>query len=64
MKYSITQWILGGEPLETSLERLKKYGFDGIELIPDPERFKDTKQIHSLFDSMNAALDELSLERR
>ena len=50
MKYSMTQWILGGEPLETTLQRLKKYGFEGIELIPDPSRFKDTGQIRRLFD--------------
>ena len=50
MKYSMTQWILGGEPLEKTLKRLKKYGFDGIELIPDPVRFKNTKQVRALFD--------------
>ncbi len=50
MKYSMTQWIFGGEPLEQTLQRLKKYGFDGIELIPEPDRFKDTKQVRSLFD--------------
>ncbi len=50
MKYSMTQWILGGEPLEESLQRLKKHGFDGIELIPEPDRFKDTRQIRGLFD--------------
>ena len=50
MKYSMTQWIFGGEPLETTLQRLKRLGFDGIELIPDPERFPDTKETRTLFD--------------
>ena len=50
MKYSMTQWIFGGEPLEDTLGRLKKMGFDGIELIPEPERFPDTKKTRALFD--------------
>ena len=50
MKYSMTQWILGGEPLEDTLQKLKRMGFDGIELIPEPERFPDTKQTRALLD--------------
>ena len=50
MKYSMTQWIFGGEPLETTLQRIKKLGLDGIELTPEPDLFKDTGQIRSLFD--------------
>ncbi len=50
MKYSMTQWIFGGEPLEETLQRLKRMGFDGIELIPEPERFPDTREARALFD--------------
>ena len=50
MKYSMTQWIFGGEPLDETLGRLKKMGFDGIELIPEPERFPDPKQTRALLD--------------
>lgn len=61
MKYSITQWILGGEPLETSLKRLKKHGFDGIELIPEPDRFKNTTQVRRLFDKYKIAPSMMDL---
>ena len=46
----MTQWIVGGEPLEATLQRLKKYGFDGIELTPDPSQFEDTGQVRGLFE--------------
>ena len=51
MKYSMTQWIFGGEPLEDTLKKLQRMGFDGIELIPEPERFPDTKKTRKLFDT-------------
>ncbi|KIL34681.1 hypothetical protein SD71_18120 [Cohnella kolymensis] len=35
-RYSATQWIFGNESLETSLQRLKKYGYDGVELAAEP----------------------------
>jgi len=50
MKYSMTQWILGREPLEATLRRLKQYGFDGIELTPDPKCFEDTKAVRRLLE--------------
>ncbi|MFC5648254.1 sugar phosphate isomerase/epimerase family protein [Paenibacillus solisilvae] len=34
--YSATQWIFGNEDIETSLIRLKKYGYDGVELAGEP----------------------------
>ncbi|MCR8632652.1 sugar phosphate isomerase/epimerase family protein [Paenibacillus radicis (ex Xue et al. 2023)] len=40
-KISATQWIFGKEALSRTLERLKKYGYDGIELTGDPELFSD-----------------------
>ena len=50
MKYSMTQWIFGGKGLEETLRKLKRMGFDGIELIPEPERFPDPEQTRALFD--------------
>lgn len=50
MKHSMTQWIFGGEPLEMTLQRLQRLGFDGIELNPDPAKFEDTKEVRGLFD--------------
>lgn len=35
-KYSMTQWIVGNEDIEYSFERLKKYGYDGIEFAAEP----------------------------
>jgi D-psicose/D-tagatose/L-ribulose 3-epimerase len=35
-RYSATQWIYGNESLETSLKRLQKYGYDGVELAAEP----------------------------
>jgi D-psicose/D-tagatose/L-ribulose 3-epimerase len=35
-RYSATQWIFGNESLETSLKRLQKYGYDGVELAAEP----------------------------
>jgi D-psicose/D-tagatose/L-ribulose 3-epimerase len=36
-KYSVTQWIYGQEELITSLQRLQKYGYDGVELAGEPK---------------------------
>ncbi|MCY9666744.1 sugar phosphate isomerase/epimerase [Paenibacillus alginolyticus] len=46
-KYSVTQWIYGQEELETSLKRLQKYGYDGVELAGEPELL-DIEEIQSL----------------
>ncbi|MDF2958400.1 MAG: xylose isomerase-like barrel protein [Paenibacillus sp.] len=40
-KISATQWIFGKEALNRTLERLRKYGYDGIELTGDPQLFSD-----------------------
>lgn len=34
--YSMTQWIVGNEDIEYSFQRLKKYGYDGIEIAAEP----------------------------
>ena len=36
--YSATQWIFGNEPMETSLERLRRFGYDGDELAGEPAK--------------------------
>jgi D-psicose/D-tagatose/L-ribulose 3-epimerase len=36
--YSVTQWIFGVEPLEASFQRLKRFGYDGIEMGGEPEK--------------------------
>lgn len=40
MKYSISNWIYGDEPLETTFERLQRYGYDGVELKGEPKLYQ------------------------
>ncbi|MDQ1005470.1 D-psicose/D-tagatose/L-ribulose 3-epimerase [Neobacillus niacini] len=46
-KYSATQWIFGNESLEDSLKRLKKYGYQGVELAGEPYTIdvEETKEL-------------------
>ncbi|MFD0697423.1 TIM barrel protein [Paenibacillus sp. GCM10027628] len=46
-RYSVTQWIYGNEDLETSLLRLKKCGYDGVELAGEPDQM-DLDAVQSL----------------
>ncbi|WMC91785.1 sugar phosphate isomerase/epimerase family protein [Kineothrix sp. MB12-C1] len=35
--FSATQWIFGNEPIIQSLQRLSRFGYDGIELAGEPD---------------------------
>ena len=52
MKYSISNWIYGQEPLRTTFERLKRYGYDGIELKGEPQEYRpqEVKRLCREFD--------------
>ncbi|MHA1651709.1 MAG: sugar phosphate isomerase/epimerase family protein [Candidatus Helarchaeota archaeon] len=52
MKYSISNWIYGSEPIEKTVERLVKFGYDGIEIKGEPADY-DTKQLNDLLSSYN-----------
>ena len=39
MRYGICQWVFGDEPLSTTLGRLARYGYDGVELGAEPGRY-------------------------
>ncbi|MEL7655533.1 MAG: sugar phosphate isomerase/epimerase [Anaerolineaceae bacterium] len=39
MKYAISNWIYGDEPLDDVFQRLKRYGYGGIELVGEPEKY-------------------------
>jgi len=39
MRYGICNWVFGEEPLDTTLERLARYGYDGIELSAEPDLY-------------------------
>jgi sugar phosphate isomerase/epimerase len=47
MKYSISNWIYGEEPLRTTFERLRRYGYDGIELRGEPQKY-DPEEVNQL----------------
>lgn len=49
-KYSVSQWIYNNEPLESSLKRLKEYGYDGIELVGEPTEVNLNETRNSLQD--------------
>jgi len=40
MKYSISNWIYGDEPLRVTFERLRRYGYDGVELMGEPSLYR------------------------
>jgi sugar phosphate isomerase/epimerase len=46
MLYSVSNWIydLGAEPLDVTFDRLCRYGFDGVELIGEPQQY-DAAQV-------------------
>ncbi|MHA1385884.1 MAG: sugar phosphate isomerase/epimerase family protein [Candidatus Helarchaeota archaeon] len=52
MKYAISNWIYGEEPIETTFKRLAKFGYDGIEIKGEPEKY-NVKKIQELMQSYN-----------
>lgn len=47
MRYAISSWIYLGEPLRETFARLARYGYDGIELVGEPDRFP-AKEVRAL----------------
>ncbi len=39
MRYAISNWIYGDEPLREQFARLARFGYEGIELVGEPERY-------------------------
>jgi len=37
-RYSMTQWIVGSEPVERTLKRLRDCGYDGVEFAAEPDQ--------------------------
>jgi sugar phosphate isomerase/epimerase len=46
MKYAVSSWIYGNEPLEKSLARLQRFGYDAVELTAEAEM--DVTRIQNL----------------
>lgn len=52
LRYSISNWIYGDEPLETNFKRLSKFGYDGIELKGEPSEY-DVDNVKKLLKKYN-----------
>ena len=52
MKYAVSNWIYGDEPLEDVFKRLQRYGYDGIEFVGEPGRY-DIEEIKRLCKTYN-----------
>ena len=52
MKYSISNWIYGDEPLRKTFERLHKYGYNGIELMGEPDVY-DVEEVRGLCEEFD-----------
>ncbi|MCK4727005.1 MAG: sugar phosphate isomerase/epimerase, partial [Anaerolineales bacterium] len=39
MRYAISNWIYGDESLREQFARLARFGYEGIELVGEPERY-------------------------
>ena len=49
LKYGVSNWIFGDENLETTFKRLQRYGYDGVELVGEPEQY-DVDEVLRLCD--------------
>lgn len=47
LRYSVSNWIYGDEELQTIFDKLKRWGYSGIELTGEPRRYS-TKEVKKL----------------
>lgn len=66
LKYSVSQWIFGEESIAESIERLKKYHYDGIELAGEPNKIniQETKDLLKRNDMVCTSLCGIYTEDR
>jgi len=50
VKYAYDALVYWGEPLEKSIERVARFGYDGIEFAGEPDKLKDTENINRLLE--------------
>ncbi len=55
MKYSISNWIYADEPLRVTFQRLQKYGYDGVELVGEPQRY-DIQEVKGLCQELGLSV--------
>lgn len=46
MKYAISNWIYGEEPIEVTFKRLQGFGYDGVEITGEPDRYDAPRLRH------------------
>jgi D-psicose/D-tagatose/L-ribulose 3-epimerase len=61
LKYAVTNWIFGGEPLEKSVARLQKLGYDGVELAVWNPQETDSNQIKALVSDHGLVVSNLNV---
>ena len=54
MKYSISNWIYGDEPLETTFQRLQSYGYDGVQLKGKSKLYQEWAWSHAILSVREA----------
>ena len=54
MKFSMHNWMRP-EPIETTLERLHRFGYDGIEISGEPAKY-NTDEVRALPRNANGKL--------
>ncbi|MHA1783904.1 MAG: sugar phosphate isomerase/epimerase family protein [Candidatus Helarchaeota archaeon] len=52
MRYLVSNWIYGSESIQKTLERLRKFGYDGIEIKGEPSQY-NVKELKELLESYN-----------
>ncbi|MGC8961467.1 MAG: sugar phosphate isomerase/epimerase family protein [Candidatus Bathyarchaeia archaeon] len=58
MKYSVSNWIYGDEPLDRTLERLSRLGYDGVELKGAPGDY-DIGEVRDLLSTYNLEVSSI-----
>lgn len=58
VKYSVSNWIYGEEPLEKGMERLSKFGYDGVEIAGEPQKIS-TEKIQKLLEKYGLAASSI-----
>lgn len=59
MKYAISNWIYGEEPVEVTFKRLQRFGYDGVELTGEPDRY-DLPQVRRLADEYGLSFTSIA----
>jgi sugar phosphate isomerase/epimerase len=59
MRYAISNWIYGEEPIDVTLQRLQRFGYDGVELTGEPERY-DPRQVRRQAEELGLTITSVA----